>query len=372
MSIASITDSSSHSIFKNERAFAYSNEQNARFKDLMKRLENAYKTTFPAFTERLLTDFTSNPSHWHILEEYQLQRDLYKPKKEFLIAKTDYYRSKYDININVVSITDLEETLCSLSDEELSYPYLGFIVLTNEDNHAVPLLINMKALDKERIKCHECVLMNAGDNSSETQYDIYQVLENFGVEEEDVIRAKQEERQADGFSCMTGALVLLRNALLDIKHRSITSLAGHYKITKEEDEVTGDDATFLELPPTWTWGEQIFHYRPEELEATNPRDYFSKNPEKKAHPRTIAKMREAYRRAVGITSSLRSSLDKTGVFDGCAVPDGFTPEAPEIRIGLERTYTMYLQLKGLKDCEKGDIYFPKGLLEPDRKRTRIE
>ena len=169
------------------------------------------------------------------------------PNAQALHYLVKRYQEKYGIHILVVP--DFKR-LTSLLDQlnRLEPQYMGVIIgqaLSSDLSHVTPLLFYLPG-NGERQKM-ECLILDS-IGSDEYSQDLYN---EYGLEKKNIY-STSKPRQADRYSCRTGALTLLRNALLYLKYYDHKE---GFAQALEEGEV--DSQSIIFLPPQWDYTDQI-------------------------------------------------------------------------------------------------------------------
>ena len=197
----------------------------------------------------------------------------YAPTELLLKLTADYYFKKYGICIRVCGYLELNNVAKEMSTTERQFFGLIGIHPGERHLHAVPFLFNSNSAGSEVLQLDtERKLM--GLSKLKADFKFYQAT---------------DFRQADTFSCRTEALVILRNALLYIKHHGITSLDFLPRKESSSDEVIP-----VSLPEEWDYTNQVSHKGGTPEEKLVIRDFFSNQEAKREAPRTVAEFREKY------------------------------------------------------------------------------
>lgn len=171
---------------------------------------------------------------------------IYTPSNSRLEKWCVYYEEKYDISIKVIEQNELKEFVKKNISPPPTAPHtLGVIVVNREADfgHVMPLLIRF-----EETKGSVLLMDVLGPNGSELVQHVKRSIAKCPTQEYPFSVAESgEKKQVDMHSCRTGALVTLRNALLDIQNNPelITSLVNENK-----------SKTFT-TPATWGYTDQI-------------------------------------------------------------------------------------------------------------------
>ena len=272
------------------------------------------------------------------------------PSKQALEMHIQAYREKYGISIKLGTLDQLPELLEEVRSSFLRPGYASFIIAQGpkelEDGHVLPLLVSFGGGDME------CLLMDVYGARGQLVEVIRSLLGRFVSEDKIFIAAGG--RQADGFSCRTGALSLLRNAHLSLRLHNfeeglrdpLQALSGRFI-----------DPENVLLPGEWTYVEQIFNGSENQMAV---RDYFSKKIEKRTNPRTVKVFREQHTEQVRFCCTLINMKDYRADFQGLVPPEGMRVEIGKYRFCIVfetvvniNTYLVHkgFQRAGLKERE---------------------
>ncbi len=197
---------------------------------------------------------------------------------ELLRKIATYYKEKYGIEIIITSLAELTTTLKERVLSDKVGP-VGLILTIGVEgfHHVTPVVIN---LDAERKIC-QALLLDSAKESKDEYAGIAKYFTDCGFE----VFCSKGVRQADNFSCRTESTVILRNALLDTKHKKIKDL---------RDVFLSSEDKMVELPLEWDYIDQISHKGRSLEGALVSREHFSSKVEKREHPRTVCEFRERY------------------------------------------------------------------------------
>ncbi len=231
------------------------------------------------------------------------------------------YQTKYGIHIEMCNGVDLANTLQQLKDNPPSSSPFGLIVQSEyEEGHATPLLCHF-TLDTQQV-----VIMDAlGSNSTwETVKQSKSACLNARIG----YREAFKPRQADGFSCRTSAVILLRNALLDIMNKQNTqSFTAIFAMTQPvEDQGEG---SICVIPREWDYTDQITNQAKAADEAYVPRQHIRGKP-----PMTVTEFRERHTNAVMFEYQLELDYMDS---DPSALATLTYPPGVEVRISNAKT-----------------------------------
>ncbi|MBY0529726.1 MAG: hypothetical protein K2P51_06005 [Rhabdochlamydiaceae bacterium] len=278
------------------------------------------------------------------------------------------YSRKYAIEILICNTEEFEELI---SSDFISDHPIGVIVTADHDidcgfyyyksfentMHVTPVLLNFKKGKREAV-----ILDSAGVNSDgaavEPLSEFVECTLSHESKEACTTYIAQAPRQADSFSCRTDALIILRNALLDLKHgfENFGAKVAH-----------ASNLRFVSLPLQWSYTSQIF----DPLDSSGvPKKFFSQSPGSKyalgggndsggiftVCGRTL----EAFWQKYFISATFRYELQlPQSVFSLQQIPslvEGYAVTSRNDKLSIEfvqtRTVSDYLRLKGL-DFSKG-------------------
>ena len=232
--------------------------------------------------------------------------------KRALEIHMQFYREKYGIHIQLATVNQLPSLLDAAQKSCVSSRYLSFIVgqvdEDLEDGHVLPLLCFLR-----RGKV-EALIMDVLGSLSDCSCEVSEIVSRYTDKENIYVAAGI--RQADSFSCRTGALTLLRNAHLSLQyHHCEEGLRASLERLVSEPF----DPECCLLPSEWTYGEQIFHGTGD---AFVLRDRLSKRVHKKANPRTVESFRREFTEKVRFRCCFSRAEDYRNVFQGLSPPDG--------------------------------------------------
>lgn len=261
------------------------------------------------------------------------------------------YFNKYGIIIRVAQTsTDLVEILSKLNEQIKTPTYVGIItgyrVTGNYDSgHVAPLLCYFNG--SQDPKTNECLILDSADqiDKKSLSQQLMDVFNDSNIHDTSVIR------QADGESCRTGAIVLLRNALLSLKYHQNTS--GFSEILKK---LKVENNKIYTLPPEWIYTEQICDIPPDDKTLVI-RGAFSKHEQKRAQLETVASHRKRYTKEVEKlnTVAVRDfGVDNAKQFESVQCPENIkqlciNESVARIQFKNKQTINNYLVQKGLKN-----------------------
>lgn len=204
------------------------------------------------------------------------------PTNEGLNKITEGYKQKYDINISVCMDIQLKNLLIELKQEN-DFPR-AFIITNQYNLHVTPIIINKYANNLEVL-----ILDVLGIANLHPYPMILRVCKQLNI----IPFCTKEIRQADGYSCRTGAAVILRNALIDLPKD--VSLASYFP-DKNLKFFNPEEIYEVAIPPSWTYGDQIFFNNEKIMAQPIVRDSKSQNKQKNHFPKTIGGFRSQYQK----------------------------------------------------------------------------
>lgn len=271
------------------------------------------------------------------------------PDGPALKLAAEHYAEKYGIEIHFCSgyqEDTLENMITTLNDQIKTPTYVGIIYENDPQyrqkkydfGHVTPLLFYFPGngqLDKA-----ECL-----DLDSVAQQGARRSVKQLGLAS---VYGMKKVRQADKNSCRTGAITILRNALLHLKKNNVQN--GFGEVLKQ-CQVEGHK--IAELPPEWDYTEQFSN---KSLKDTHQaiRSCFSKNVEKRGE--TAKQFRERHMRTRQFTLEVNYRSDSTteaanplpeGVKTSKVLPD-YPKDVYAARLNITRNVNDYLLEKGHK------------------------
>lgn len=190
---------------------------------------------------------------------FQTSEEVLTPNQAALEQWASHYYEKYGIVIQVVEPGELKEKVSKWHEEVKEPTYFGVITRstrrtsTLDEGHVTPILLYLPG--NSDITEVEAVIMDTIGEGVPFEY----ILLSLGICETNLF-STIKVRQATQRSCRVGALALLRNALLDLKHKQVTG--GFSAILNEEARFSEEQGfTFAAraldyLPPQWDYTEQ--------------------------------------------------------------------------------------------------------------------
>lgn len=158
-------------------------------------------------------------------------------------------------------------------------------------------------------------------------------------------------RQVDKYSCRTGALILLRNALLSLRYHNATG--SFHSFLTQNAELEEGTSKIKALPPDWDYTEQIGNPLLKNREVSDIRRRFSK---KQKSPRSALDHRDSHTRERTFTYVVRQYKGKLEIDPELQPPPGITFHNYEKgwSLGFKAAYSVntYLLEKGRKMAEK--------------------
>ncbi len=280
----------------------------------------------------------------------QRLHEIAMPSNELLIIKAKFYKEKYGINIFIAE----NEQLINLINENCNqYPSepVG-LIFCHEETHVVPIILNFSALGKEII-----ILDVLGPLPQNKVSEMFlKLLKSTNVP----FGSCSYKRQVDKFSCRTGSLVTLRNALLDLKSNLLEKSLFEYVSCKSD---------LFSIPPAWGFTDQIFKCEEAMFSVMNPRQPYSKLIPKKIVD-NISESRGKYQKKLIFDCSLKlpypnlktlKTIQKVIAKRDFPFMIEFTTQSSSSNQYLIIEWTSqtivntYMLSKGFKICESGDI-----------------
>lgn len=209
-----------------------------------------------------------------ILEQRQVSYEIASVTIEQLQCNARRYSEKYGILLDVV-VGNQEVLVEKLENEllNLSPRYLGLIYYSNVGTHVCPLLLRVDSNGPRALVLDLADAENSFDVSKKSIAGFKALQIPY--------RLSHSQRQVDSYSCRTGALVILRNALLDLMFQ------------KDVPEIFGGVGSF-KLPAQWGFTDQISEINKADEEILNPRQLYQSKSSKKIE--TIKAFRDRHRR----------------------------------------------------------------------------
>ena len=252
------------------------------------------------------------------------------PTKRSLELSVEAYRRKYGMNIRLSTLDQLPGFLEETKAEVLKVPgpprYMSFIIANTErdmeSGHVVPLLCffaraSTKSPVPESLIAEFLIMDVMGLAGPLAAYIRLLLCDDTSPEN---IYMASGARQADVYSCRTGALSLLRNTHLSLEfHRYQDGI----RRPLERLVPAPFDPDKCVLPSEWTYVEQVFRGARESLAI---RDCFSAKVSKRAHPRTVEVFRRAHTEPVRFCCTLFSTKDYSTAFHSLRAPEGVEVE----------------------------------------------
>ena len=183
----------------------------------------------------------------------------------------DFYNSKYHINMSTCLDNNLLSVLQRWKSENAFTPR-GIIVLNHKIvGHVTPIIVN-KTSNKMEVLTLDVLSMPS--ETMPTFYNTINACKDLNIE----CLCSKKVRQASNFGCDTGAVTVLRNALIDLSQKNqsnqtLQDILG--QSLKSENIYNYSVKTVSDLPVTWTYCDQIFPKNADKS-LSIPRDNFSK------------------------------------------------------------------------------------------------
>ncbi len=271
------------------------------------------------------------------------------PNRSALEYSARTYNAKYGVHIFVSDVSTLFSLVRKIELRVTKPTFVGFVVAYDQgldSGHVAPMIA---ALGAE--KNTQFIMMDTLDYSDDFSLGDWIRLRLVPAHDETSnFICAQGGRQADEFSCRTGATTLLRNALLSLKAQGNPTAYWREVFHHAKEK----------LPLEWTYVEQIHHASKEEQEhSVAIRDLFAKSELKRQHPRSVYKYREDHSEELEIEHSIFCPSEGTPLepsFESIKPPEGssFKIESG----GVILTYTThkrintYLLHKGFKNMAR--------------------
>lgn len=171
------------------------------------------------------------------------------PQSAAMEAVARKYYEKYDIEIYIKPIDSLSAFIEDYARTVKKSCYIGVITgsdISGTQRHVTPLLCYFD-VEKDAV---ELIILDSVVNPLYISI-IYEELEHLNIKSS--VSTQGSIRQADTNSCRTDALIILRNALLWIKHYKI---ANGFSLIIEKLEKNQQGTNIL--PPEWMYNAQIY------------------------------------------------------------------------------------------------------------------
>ncbi len=268
---------------------------------------------------KIITQLKQNKFEFTIKQKDKLA----VPSDELLIAQARNYKHKYDIDITIAT---REEVDC-FGPSEKANEYLESLLLTKLQDptpriegiiysenakigHAVPIILQMSKTGPFALVCD----VLGPDNGTLAYKETLLALKKLKIP----FAQAKETRQADFFSCRTGALVTLRNALLDLK-KNLLPGQSIFKYSNVAVNKNGKVNTYS-IPDQWAFTDQVYKAKIN-LDPDNPRRHYSS---KRKNLEAISKSRERYQNEVEYLFSLEGKAGSKTQFNLESCPVGIT------------------------------------------------
>jgi len=279
-------------------------------------------------------------------------RTIYFPNDAALQMQAVKYCKKYKIIIVVTPDKDLIHHNKPFDDaafieklrKEISEPiYIGMIGHEWNSDHVIPMLLYFDGKNREN---DEVVFLD----SVGKDYGYEKVFtEKCKIRQTNVFYSSNIT-QADSLSCRTGAMTLLRNALLSIKFHKRTN---GFREALQAGVLLENN--IQEMPAEWDYTEQIPTSK--HANALVIRNMYSSKPEKSKREETVEAFRKRHTKPVQFTYNLWRNYmwnDKDH-FDGVPVPAGVQANfngCTDITFRNTLDVNVYLTEKGRRNKEQ--------------------
>lgn len=291
--------------------------------------------SFDEDSQKRLVDLFNANSVWWYEKKNVTHRYLMVPGIPQMQEKATQLCTKYGISIAFADLSKWEQEMATIHTNH-NDSYVGVIAYDNDGLHVTPVL------------CY------FGKNP---QHDEYIFLDSVELHQ-DLLRLLQKKnktvyytsftRQADPLSCRTEALIILRNALLDLKAGAHSN--GFKSIL---ENAILDEKNIKRLPATWDYTAQIAHGHDSETAPFMPRSLFSKKKDKQ--PKTTIAHRSEYTEEVDFECQIW--LNEGGFQEKVSAitcPKGVTLTSTEhmttMNFTVKQSINTYLAKKGHKEA----------------------
>lgn len=214
------------------------------------------------------------------------------PTNEGLILLAAYYQHKFQTPIYICQSEDAFFKLFTDPPEPKSNTF--GVIFTGEGLHVTPALCHITDKGKIQIFSLDSFELDRRTSISEsiTLLSSFKELEHFKY---------ARKRQSDHYSCRTDALVILKDAMLDIREKKIDDLKGYI-------DPSTSDKTF-ELPRAWGRSVQKSEALPKNTSGVD-------TPLPGGKGKTLESHRETFRKKTKVTTRYYSTREKDGKFGG--------------------------------------------------------
>lgn len=260
---------------------------------------------------------------------------------EAMKTRSMEYRTKYGIHIEMCKVEDLCEKLQQWKENPPPSSPFGLIVMPRiEGTHVTPLLCHFTQ-DKQQV-----VIMDAlGAGGFVNFYNCTAACKTADID----YRYADLPRQVDPVSCRTSAVVLLRNALLDIKNKQNTSnFKDIITMTRPNSDTIFDLKLAIIIPCEWDYHEQITN-------RSQPADevYVPRQPISKKNSVSVKDFRNSHTNEATFEYQLQFSIDQNGYLKLANLT-----YPPDIKIDYTRE-RLYLTWRAKKEVNTYLVYKSK-------------
>ena len=215
------------------------------------------------------------------------------------IAK--FYSNKYHINMSTCLDSNLSSVLKGWQSENEFTPR-GVIVLNHkEEGHVTPIIVNKTSGKMEVLTLD---VLGKVSEYMPTCFETIKACKDLDID----CWFAAINRQATPLGCGTGAVVVLRNALIDLsqKNQSILTLQDVLGQPLNSENICNHSVKLIcNLPVTWTYCDQIFPKNADQS-ITIPRNIFSN---KACKAKTVGDFRRANTQSCTYENTLTLSRD---------------------------------------------------------------
>ncbi len=336
----------------------------------------------PELRDYLVRFFMEKPLSCQVDLETSVRElpDVIVPKVELMKKICDHYKEKYNIRIQICKISELRSMLGDLRGDPLNKgPVIEGLIVTDDsgEGHVVPLLFEVKTYHMETDDCdqynrifQDCLNLDVlGDRRDNMRLNL-EIKSCLGASRRGRrYLTSAVMRQADGWSCRTDALVVLRNALI---------YCNHHKITELKDLIIdhSPETSEVSILPDLYFHSQIMHENGLGDKRVT-RAAYSNDEAKRASPELLARFRERFKgrvtlikkytfmtNLISIGEILHSFREKTTEVQGSAVLTIHPKYDHEIRgweftieESEEKFINTYQVAKGYKIAKKFGSHF---------------
>lgn len=225
---------------------------------------------------QVLTDKDTQNDHMMIFRYKQNSYPFVYPTFKGLIAYVEHYKNKYGISITVLNNESEISTFLQNQLQDKTERFMAIIFDPTKTEHVVSLIVKFHS------KGAKAIIL---DVITQYKHEFCKVLENQLMINKIPTSICQDPRQADTKSCRVGALVTLRNALLNLKsNKSASAIFDTANISSGQ----------CSIPAEWGFTDQIFKPKVSIDSLKNPRQLYSTKEYKRKAPESIQESRNKY------------------------------------------------------------------------------